>query len=166
MNPERIAQIALGGAAALVGALIALNLVMNPMTDRRDWLREELARVPATQQAVGDARPSYDRWRVAVTANPAVWRELVEPPPPPPPPPPPKPTCRPIQEDLKGVRVAKSQVGQRVMVYPPGSQRGEFMGVGDTLNGCTLEAIDRTHVTFTRWCKEEERTLTIQIPRD
>jgi len=142
---ERMMTWAGVGVLVLVGGTAALCGFRDPMNARRADMARELADIEPVAVRFAEAPRDFAGWERAIAAKPALWEELVAPPPPPPAPKPPPPDWDKI---LRGVRVTRHQVGQKVRVFSPGHARGEFLGVGDAVNGATIKAACERNVVF------------------
>ena len=67
---------------------------------------------------------------------------------------------------LGEVKATRQQVGDKVKFLVPDNPRGEFKGVGDSINGATIKSISRAEVVFSFLWQEEEQELLYTMPRE
>ena len=151
---ERIAAGICGVVALGAAALFVLNLVNNPLDDRRAAHAEDLESIVPfdTDYSISGAG-DYDLLRASISNKRAIWNELIEPPPPPAPVvqkiPPPD-----FVKLLKGVVPSKrKQMKDGVVVkirfaYPGAGRRGKMHEVGDVIQNCKILAFNETTITF------------------
>jgi len=152
MGVERLAYLLGALAVAAVLAFMVMNAVTDPLARERSWLETELRYVDKVPIAEIGGGSNADRWGKTILAQEFLWESLIPPPPPPPPKPPPKPKPPDIAKALEGVEASRAQIGNKVKIITPDNPRGEWMALGETIKGATLEAITRTEVKFTmKW---------------
>ena len=162
---DRIIPIVGIALLAAIGAMAVMNVVSDPLAAKRAWLENELAKVPVQQQEANAAEQQETSFRERILSRPELWGALV-PLPPPPPPPPPKPPEPPNMEEMLGkVFAGRAQIGKRIKFITADNPAGEFLGVGDTLNGCEITDFDRGTVTFSYYWEEGGKELTYTIQR-
>ncbi len=125
----------------------------NPMDARQAALHARLAEIqPQDIQYTTTSGVDYVELMARIAAKPSLWNELI-PPPPPPPPPPPVIIPPDLRKMLEGVSISlKQQLRSGDSIKPlfriKGNPRGEFMGVGDQINGVTIQRVLPESVLF------------------
>ena len=66
---------------------------------------------------------------------------------------------------LGKVFAGRTQIGKRIKFITPDNAAGQFLGVGDTLNGCVIKDFDRGTVTFSYYWEEGDKELTYTLER-
>jgi len=162
---ERIITIAGLAVLAVLGALLAAGAIGDPRGEDRELLEQRLAVVP--RQVSAEPRPEWPwaEWEQAITRNSNLWSGLVPPPPPPPPKPPPEPERPNMAALLKDIYPTRRGVGDKVRIITPQNQKGDYYSVGDSINGCTIERVDKTAVVFTLVWAAKNEVLTYTLPR-
>jgi len=162
---DRIIYIGGGGLAVLILLQIAMNAFGDPFESRRMELSDRLRQSQA--RGAVDLRPnwSFAEWQQTLKGKDSLWRELVAAPPPAPAAPPAPEPCPPPCERLKDVTASRHQIGGRVKIILPSDPRGQFMEVGEVLNGATLESYDRDFVVFHVFCESQQKDLYCKLPR-
>ena len=140
-------------AVVVLAAWFVLNSVNSPVEARRLALDRQLAGVQPENVAYDSTpRVNYDRLQDSIGGKQVIWRELVAAPPPPPPPP--KVEEAPdMAKMLHGVLPSlRSKIGRgeslKIRIPNPGNLRGDFMGVGEIVNGCVIKEIRDDSVVF------------------
>ena len=82
-----------------------------------------------------------------------------------PPPPPPKKECPDVKAMLNGVSPKMAKIGQKIKIATANDPGGWYV-LGDSINGCTITAITDTDVEFSFECKEQNKTITVSLPRE
>ncbi|HQN01543.1 MAG TPA: hypothetical protein PLL36_10725, partial [Candidatus Hydrogenedentes bacterium] len=67
---------------------------------------------------------------------------------------------------LGEVKATRQQVGDKVKFLVPSNPRGEFKGVGESINGVAIKSISRTEVVFSYFWKEQDQELIYNMPRE
>lgn len=153
------------GIVGVAVVLLVLGAVQGAKQDDRAFLEQRLAAVPKHAAAEEIIDWPWAEWEQAITANEKLWTGLVPPPPPPvavPPPPPQRPDMAAM---LKDVYPTRRGVGNKVRIITPQNQRGDYYSVGDTINGCTIERVEKTEVVFTLVWPAKNEVLTYTLPR-
>lgn len=163
---ERIINIVGTGLIALVIGAIVLNLVQDPMSARRAYLKQALAGIQATNDDEEGAQWEFEKWNSVITGKSGVWTGLVPAPPPPPPAPPPPPQRPDLAQMLNGLKASRQKVGEKIKIITADNPKGAFYAVGDTVNGLKVKAFDKTTVTLSLEWKEGKEELTQTIPRE
>ncbi len=163
---ERIVNIVGSGLIALVLGAIVMNVVYDPMSARREYLRQALADIHATNDEEEGAQGNFEKWNSLITAKPGVWTGMGPPPPPPPPPAPPPPQAPNMGQMLTGIKATHQKVGEKIKIITAEIPKGAFYGVGDVVNGLTVKSFDKTSVTLSLDWKEGNQELTQTIPRE
>jgi len=70
-----------------------------------------------------------------------------------------------VKAMLQGVVPGRAQIGAKIRIATPENQRGDWYVVGDSIKGCKIESIEKSEVVFSYFCREQNRTITIMIPR-
>ncbi|HEO71649.1 MAG TPA: hypothetical protein ENN80_10330 [Candidatus Hydrogenedentes bacterium] len=156
---ERVLFILVLLAIGALGALIVLNAIQQPIKKEQAWLDEELARIRPTQVLFPKPDWDFHAWHQAIAGKAALWKEIV-PPPPPKPKPPPKPPN--IEEKLVGVEATRQQVGDKARIRTPDNPRGDFYGVGDTINGLRIKEVTKYQVVFCLEWMGQELTTSLE----
>jgi len=143
---DRLLNIGAAGIVLLILTAIALNQVNDPFELRRIELEQRLSGISPVQEKEDSFLGEFDGWDEG----------------PPPPPPPKKPD---LAEMLGEVQATRQQVGDKVKFVVPSNPRGEFKGVGDTINGLTIKSITRTEVVFSYLWAEKDQELTYTMSR-
>ena len=162
---ERRINLAGGGILILIAAAIVLNLLFNPMNERRRWLAKELAPISETME-LREQDQQFKAWRQAIDTKPSLWDALVPPPPPPPPPPPAPPVPPDTKKMLEGVKASRMAIGAKVKIITPENEKGEFLAVGDTVKGFTVKEIQKKQVILELFWKEGNQKIVESLPRE
>lgn len=162
---ERLSMYIGIGVLVVAGALLALGLVHDVKREDRALLEQRLAAVPKHAAAEETMDWPWAEWEQNITANAKLWSGLVPPPPPPAPPPPPPPQRPDMAAMLKDVYPTRRGVGNKVRIVTPQNPRGDYYSVGDAINGCTIERVEKTEVVFTLVWPAKNEVLTYSLPR-
>lgn len=155
---------------AVIAALIVLRMllytVVNPMDRVRADLARERAQVPVSG-ASGAEGLEFAALQNTIAGRPSLWRELIPlPEEPEAPTVPTGPSAPNLADRLKGVSIGRGQIGtNKIRVLTPDAPEGQWMAIGSTLNGCTLDSFTRDEVIFTYDWKEGGKKLSIALPR-
>jgi len=153
------------GAVALPFLLfMGYSAAMDPLAEQRFWLAEQLAQIEISRPAASESEESLSEWQTSMQSRPTAWQPITEAPvvvelPPE------KKECPDVKAMLQGVVPGRAQIGAKIRIATPENQRGDWYVVGDSIKGCKIESIERTEVVFSYFCKEQNRTITIMIPR-
>lgn len=144
-------------------AYVAYRQIDNPYAAREVKLRANLADVTAPEVTyVTTSDVDYQALQQEVLAKPALFRELIPPPPPPkaapPPPPPPPDLAKMLEGVIAGTATITKNGEPAAKIRTANDPRGEFKGVGDTVNGLTIKEITKEEVIFTLTANEKEYT--------
>lgn len=147
--------------------LIALNTLRDPMDARWARLQEEIAGVKPLEIAYAtEENINYREIEQTLLAKPSVFVELV-PIPPPPPPPPVVPQPPDFGRLKQGVTFTMQGMGSgantKVKCIHPGNPRGEFLKVGDVVNGMKILEIHRDRVLLE--AENDGHRWTTEMPR-
>ena len=156
---ERIITILSAGLAALVLGTVVMNQLHDPYETRRLELATRLADIGAEGDDGDEFEWQFDEWNNMIIEKTSAWQELI----PPPPPPPQRPD---LAQMLSGVKPTRAQVGDKVRFSTPNNPRGDFLGVGETINGVTIKSIDRKQVVFSYYWREKDEELTYTLQRE
>jgi hypothetical protein len=151
-------------AAPFAGVLV-YNGATDPLAEQRLWMEDRLARIVTLDNNTGGDNAD-GTWLEAVATRPGAWRSITTPPPAPeaaPPAPPSKPD---VKKMLEGVLPTRQQIGDKIKLRTPQSERGEWFVKGDSINGCVISEIDKTSVTFSFNWKEGNETIVVKLPRE
>lgn len=157
--------------AVVISALIALRIlfltVANPMDGVRADLARELAQVPASGASGTESlefaalqnriagRPSLSRELIAAPEAPAEAPVVIA-----------DPIAPNLADRLKDISIGRGQIGtNKIRVLTPDAPEGEWMAIGTTVNGCTLDSFTRDEAIFTYDWKEGGKKLSIALPR-
>ncbi len=155
---------------AVIAALIVLRMllyaVVNPMDRVRADLARERTQVPVSG-ASGAEGLQFAAFQNSIAGRPSLWRELIAVPEAPEAPPVVAgPSAPNLADRLKGVSIGRGQIGtNKIRVHTPDAPEGQWMAIGATLNGCTLDSFTRDEVLFTYDWKEGGKKLSIVLPR-
>jgi hypothetical protein len=147
--------------AVLVAVVAAAGLrsAVNPYRARHAALESKLAEIKPVEVKPETRQASFERWKQAIEAKPAVWQELIAPPPAPPPPPPKPPN---VKEKLAGLKVTRQGIGNKVRIMSKENPKGAFLGPGDSINGVRIKEVTKAAVTFSLQWNGQELTETLQ----
>ena len=67
---------------------------------------------------------------------------------------------------LTGVSATRQQVGDKIKFILPDNPRGEFLGVGDSINSIKIKTINKTSVLFSYIWPQMNKELTYSMPRE
>lgn len=154
----RVFYIACAASIAAIGAVAGMNLLDNPIEARRTALAQDIRALEGqwTAPQLNSGTPPA-RHEETIVSRPEMWRNIVEPP---------KPRPQPfdIEGALRGVQPTRQALGDRVLIRHPGSARGDWFRVGDTVNGVQITEITRDAVSFS-YLHVDGKTYTHSIGR-
>lgn len=153
--------------AALIMLWILLHTVANPMDDVRAELARELAQVPEGAGS-GAEGLEFAALQNSIAGRPSLWRELIAAPEAPPEAPvvDAGPSAPNLADRLKDISIGRGQIGtNKIRILTPDAPEGEWMAIGTTINGCTLDSFTRDEAIFTYDWKEGGKKLSIALPR-
>lgn len=162
----RYIMIITGGIVVCILGLVVMNMVDSPMKARSEDLQVRLLDNPVQTSDAGVDVVPVEEWNRVILAKNTVWRSLVAPPPPPPPLPPPPPQEPKVEQMLAGVSATRQQVGDKVKFVLPDNPKGEFLGVGDSINNVAINSISKTEVVFIYNWAPGNKVLTYTMPRN
>lgn len=143
--PKSLRVVALVLLIPLLAALWAIN-VRNPISRKRALLEESLAQVATAQTGLGvTPNLDYAGLQYKIADRPALWQPLTG-----------TPAAVAAAPDLArmltGVTVTRNVAGTadslRIQLRLPGQSRGEWVRVGDSVNGLVIKAITDNAVVF------------------
>lgn len=158
----------ISGLAVFAGvcAFLAQGAIWDPFSEDRIALEQRLVAVPSETRAEERVIWPWAEWEKSITTNAKTWNALVPEPPPVVAPPPPPAECDPIENMLQGVVPTRRGMGDKVRIITPQNPRGDYYIVGDAINGCTIDAITKTEVTFSYFCTSRRETKTKTFTRE
>lgn len=157
---ERILMISGGLIVTVVVLLMAWNVAHDPQAARRAYLTEQLAGVSQAEFGAGAERGSFNECYTALVSKQKVWDSLA------PAPPVETGTSAPdLRAMLQKVTPMRGQVGDKIKIQLPKEDRPVYLGIGETVNGCKLKSFDDASAVFSYYWKEEDRELTLRLPR-
>jgi len=155
----RYATILGGGLLAGIAVLFVLGIVNSPVKDKRANLRYQLEQIVIPEMQFGDAQnPEFDRWQMAIAAQPKLWEPLYRPQAQAAPPPN-------LAQQLNGVVPTRSDIGtgssMKVQIHVDGQP--SWYAAGDRIKGCVIKEITGTTVLFT--ITQDGQEYGIALPR-
>lgn len=156
---NRYAGILGGGVLAGIAILIVLGIIKSPVKDKRQSFQYQLEQMIVPEIQFGDAEnPEFDRWQMAIAAQPKLWEPLYKPQAQAAPPPN-------LAQQLNGVVPTRSGIGsgasQKVQITVDGQPN--WYAVGDQIKGCVIKEITATTVLFT--VTQSGQEYGIALPR-
>ena len=163
---KRLEQIITVACALVVTASLVVGIlraVQNPMHERLAQLEAELASVVyIPEEYAMNSSANYAAIVMGIARKSVLWEELVAPPVRKP-----KPKAPPnLEKMLKGVVASlrfeiESADTVSIKITTPENRKGDWMSVGDKINGLTIIEITRDSVLFTLNSGGEEYTYSL-----
>lgn len=156
---NRYATIIGGGILAAIVILIVLGILNSPIREMRKSFQYQLEQIVVPEMQFGDAEnPEFDRWQMAIAAQPKLWEPLYKPQAQAAPPPN-------LAQQLNGVLPTRSGIGtgdsRKVQIQVDG--QSNWYAVGDQIKGCVVKEISDTTVLFT--VTQDGQEYGIALPR-
>ena len=152
---------------ALIVLRILFQTFANPMDEIRADLARELAQTPAGVGTGGDGQ-DFAALQNRIARRSSLWRELIAAPAAPQKAPetPAGPKAPNLAERLKDVSIGRGQIGtNKIRVHTPEAPDGQWMAIGASINGCTLDSFTPEEAIFTYDWKAGGKKLSIALPR-
>ena len=152
---------------ALIVLRILFQTFANPMDEIRADLARELAQTPAGVGTGGDGQ-DFAALQNRIARRSSLWRELIAAPAAPQKAPvvDAGPSAPNLADRLKDISIGRGQIGtNKIRVLTPDAPEGEWMAIGTTINGCTLDSFTRDEAIFTFDWKEGGKKLSIALTR-
>lgn len=154
---------ATAAVALLIAMKIGWDLVFSPMNAIRSDLARELERVPARAPATIRGDLDYAAVLNPILDKPQLWGPLIPDAPAAPAPPPNAPDLRKM---LEGLSMRPGQIGSdKMRVGLKDGPEDAWMAIGEAYNGCELVSFTREEAVFRYRWREQNRDLTIRLPR-